>query len=81
MKYGAHVFLFSVLMVFASQLPAQNRKYSVSGSVSDSITGQPLANVNISIVGDSFGGTTNEAGEFSLELTRIPSILYFSYVG
>jgi len=73
--------LLLVLLAIHSTLPAQNRKYPVSGSVADAVTGQPMSNVNISIVGTSRGGTTNQAGEFSLNLARIPSILYFSHVG
>ncbi|MDD4646067.1 MAG: carboxypeptidase-like regulatory domain-containing protein [Bacteroidales bacterium] len=69
------------LVVVGNTLPAQSQKYSVSGVVIDSVTGQPMANVNISVVGTTGGGITNQAGEFSLRLVRIPSILYFSHVG
>jgi hypothetical protein len=54
---------------------------TVSGTVTDATTGQPLADVNISVAGTSSGGTTNQAGEFSLNLNRIPAVLYFSHVG
>lgn len=70
---------FLLIPSFHSQ--AQNKKLTVTGSVVDAATLQPLANVNISIIGTSAGGTTNEKGEFSLTLLRVPSILYFSYVG
>jgi hypothetical protein len=73
--------LLLIFLAFNATLPAQNRKYPVSGSVADAVTGQSMPNVNISIVGTSRGGTTNQAGEFSLSLVRIPSVLYFSYVG
>jgi hypothetical protein len=69
------------LLTGTFQSSAQDRKYTVSGSVADALTKLPLPNVNISIVGTSGGGTTNENGEFSLILSRTPSILYFSYVG
>ena len=69
------------LLTGSLQSPAQNKKIQVTGSVVDATTMMPLPDVNISIVGASGGGTTNQAGEFSLNLTRIPSILYFSYVG
>ena len=62
-------------------LSAQNQKIIVSGTVADTVTGQLLADVNISIVGTSVGGTTNQTGEFSLILDRIPAVLYFSHVG
>jgi len=54
---------------------------SVSGTVTDAVTGQPLTDVNISIAGTSSGGTTNQAGEFALKLNRLPAVLYFSHVG
>ncbi|MFA5817148.1 MAG: carboxypeptidase-like regulatory domain-containing protein, partial [Bacteroidales bacterium] len=69
------------LLTGSLQSPAQNKKIQVTGSVVDATTMMPLPDVNISIVGTSGGGTTNQAGEFSLNLTRIPSILYFNYVG
>ncbi len=76
----AVISLFFLLAGFL-QSPAQNQKFTVSGSVSDAVSKQPLPNVNISVVGTSGGGTTNAAGEFSLILTRIPSVLYFSFLG
>ena len=75
------VIVICLISVIGISLPAQNRKYPVSGVVVDSLTGQPMANVNISIAGASGGGITNESGQFRLELTRIPAVLYFSHVG
>jgi hypothetical protein len=74
---------FTILLLSAvcTALPAQNRKYPVSGVVVDSLTGKPMANVNISIAGALGGGITDEAGLFRLELTRIPVVLYFSHLG
>ncbi len=62
-------------------LPAQNRKIPVAGTVIDATSGQPLPGVNISVLGTSSGGITDETGKFTLSLTRIPAILYFSHVG
>ena len=75
------VFAICLLATLCTTLPAQNRKNPVSGVVVDSLTGQPMANVNVSITSTSGGGITNENGRFSLELPRIPAVLYFSYVG
>ena len=69
------------LLTFSLVLSAQNQKITVSGTVADSVTGLTLPNVNISIVGTPAGGTTNQSGEFSLVLNRIPAVLYFSHVG
>lgn len=65
--------------VIHSSLQAQTG--TVSGTVTDAVTGQPMADVNISISGTSRGGTTNQAGEFTLYLKRLPAVLYFSHVG
>jgi hypothetical protein len=70
-----------VLLALHSSLSAQTRRYLVSGSVADAATSQPMPDVNITVVGAYGGGTTNQTGQFSLSLARIPSILYFSYVG
>jgi hypothetical protein len=76
-------FLLSTLVLISTVyfLPAQNQKITVAGTVADAMTGQPLSDVNISIVGTSRGGTTNQAGEFALSLNRIPAVLYFSHMG
>ena len=75
------VFAILLLCAVCTALPAQNRKYPVSGVVIDSLTGKPMANVNISIAGTTGGGITNESGEFHLDLPRIPAVLWFSHVG
>jgi len=81
---GKRILKTGLLLIFlslASVAPAQTRKYLVSGSVADAATGQPLPDVNIAVVGANGGGTTNQTGQFSFSLARIPSILYFSHVG
>jgi hypothetical protein len=46
----------------------------VKGRVTDTKTGQPLSAVSISVVGGktSAGVTTDEAGNFSIKLSRSP---------
>lgn len=56
-------------------LSAQNQKSTVNGTVADAATGQLLADVNISIVGTSVGGTTNQSGEFSLARNTSTSVM------
>lgn len=78
-----YIRIFSVLLLVAafSSLPAQNRRYPVSGIVVDSLTGKPMSDVKISVVGAPGNWTTNTAGEFTVPLIRMPSVLYFSHVG
>ncbi|MBZ4190346.1 TonB-dependent receptor [Niabella beijingensis] len=51
----------------------------ISGTVQDR-TGSPLSNVSVSIRGSQTGTTTNNKGEFRLQVSRYDS-LDFSYVG
>jgi hypothetical protein len=71
------VFLFAGFV----DSPAQNKASAVSGTVVDGATQKPLPNVNISIVGSTGGGTTNQDGQFSITVGRFPAVLYFSYIG
>jgi outer membrane receptor protein involved in Fe transport len=73
-------FLFSMicLMVFA----AQAQTIVVSGVVSDRLTKQPIAGVNVSIKGRAAGTSTGQNGTFRVNSTSTESItLVFSYVG
>ena len=74
-------FITCLLVTICLTLPAQNRRFVISGIVTDSVTGKPLGDVNISLIGMSGKGITNQAGEFYLEIHTLPSVLYFSYVG
>ena len=56
------------------------QKYTVKGSVSDANTRDPLADVNISIVGESGGGITNSQGNFQIKVENLPALLYFSHM-
>ncbi len=75
------VFSVCLLLAVCTALPAQNRKYQISGVVVDSLTGKPMNEVNITVVGIPGNWMTNQAGEFIVQVQRLPSVLYFSYVG
>ena len=57
------MFYLLLLAVISSNLLG----LSVSGTVLDSDTNEPLGNVNISIIGTDSGTTTNNLGEFKLD--------------
>ena len=57
------MFYLFLLAVISSNLLG----LSVSGTVLDSDTNEPLGNVNISIIGTDSGTTTNYLGEFKLD--------------
>lgn len=55
---------------------------TVSGTVTDVETGEPLPGVNISLAEDPSQGTsTNADGEYSLQIPSSDAVLVFSYVG
>lgn len=75
------IITFSLLLACSLPSSGQNKKFPVTGTVVDAVTLQPLSDVNISIVGSYRGGTTNQAGEFTVTVMQFPAILYFSHVG
>lgn len=71
--------LAAFLMVFAVfQLQAQDR--TVSGTVTDAMTGEALPGTSVMIKGTSQGTTTSLDGEFKLEVSA-DDILVFSFIG
>ena len=55
---------------------------SITGTVSDSNTGDPLPGVNIRVVGTSIGNSTDFDGNFSLNVNEeVPFSLEFTFVG
>lgn len=77
----APAFLFASLVLFASNVQAQNRG-TVQGTVSDADTGERLPGANVGIVGSLVGTTTDVDGRYSFEV--VPSGTYtvrVSFVG
>jgi outer membrane receptor protein involved in Fe transport len=54
---------------------------TISGSVRNNITRDPVPSVSIVVKGSSSGTFTNENGAFKLAVDKIPSVLVFSSVG
>lgn len=72
--------LFAVLL-FVLLGATLHGQYSVSGVVSDSKTGEPLAFVNIQINNSSRGGSTDIDGKFNFSSNQPINFLRLSYVG
>lgn len=70
-----------LLLTFAIcvQVVAQNR--TVSGSVTDANTGEPLVGVNVVIDGTVKGTVTDFDGNFTLIMPGTNNVLRFTYVG
>lgn len=68
------------LLIWANCLP-QEIGFFASGYVYDSITKNPMVNVNISIAGSTRGVTTNSDGYFEIKIQTRRAVLYLSYMG
>jgi TonB-linked SusC/RagA family outer membrane protein len=68
--------LFNINKANANQLPQK----IISGKVTDSATGQPLALVSISVKGKKIETTTNQQGSYSIN-AEDDDVLVFSYIG
>ncbi|MCD6345986.1 MAG: carboxypeptidase-like regulatory domain-containing protein, partial [Bacteroidales bacterium] len=77
MKYRFLTLLFALFL--ATNAWAQNNV--IRGNVTDSETKEPIANVNITVVGQSLGCSTDSLGVFKLEVKSLPALLYFSHLG
>jgi TonB-linked SusC/RagA family outer membrane protein len=64
-----------------SSLDSETTFGLVSGIVTDKQTGQAMIGVNIAIKGTSQGTTTNNKGEYSLNVIDEDAILVFSFIG
>jgi len=69
----------ALLLLGVGVAHAQDR--SVSGTVTDAETGEPLPGVNVTAVGTTVGTTTNTSGEYSLNVPPEADSLAFSFVG
>ena len=75
-RAGALAFL---LMVFAMHVFAQSR--TVTGKVTDSKDGSPIANASVTIKGTNLGTTTDANGSFRLAVPDNNAVLVISSVG
>lgn len=71
--------IFLLLLVFGMGSQAYGQE--VSGTVTDSETGEALTGVNIRVEGANTGTATNREGEYSLSVPSLQDTLVFSYVG
>ena len=74
------IILFCILIYISFQLTIA-QSYRVSGTVTESATGQPLPGVTIQVKGTLIGTATNKEGTYSLDLPDQNAILVFSSVG
>lgn len=70
-----------VLVIKKKHVELNIRQETVSGTVIDSQTGDPLIGVNILIAGTSRGGITKADGYYSLTVPSLQDTLRFSFIG
>jgi hypothetical protein len=74
-------YALSMLLCLPSVLQAQNR-YTISGTVKDTLTGESLIGASAKITGSSKGGAiTNAYGFYALTVSEGENTITFSYVG
>jgi len=81
MHQSLRMMLLTLLIGFAATLQAQTDYFTLTGTVVDSDTGQPMPAVNIAVTGQNTSIVTNADGHFILKTYQIPHELRFSHVG
>lgn len=80
--YGGSIFVASDSQAYTNPVNETALNTTVSGTVYDADTGDPLAGVNITVEGRVIGTSTNNAGEFSLTINDDPPVtLNISIIG
>ena len=77
MKKKTNLLLLFCALFFSMNLQAQN---SLNGKVTDDVTSDPIAGVNVVIKGTSSGTASDFNGDFSVNVKE-GDVLVFSYVG
>ena len=71
--------LFLILFTFV--IIAEAQQFSVSGSVSDNVSNEPLYFANIRVLNSSLGTSSNRNGDYELKLKKGAYRLTVSYIG
>lgn len=69
-----------LLLVFICTMPIMGQS-SVTGTVIDATDRQPLPGVNIIVQGTQIGTSSNQNGEYTLNVPSLSDTLVFSYLG
>ena len=72
------VFEGNIVVITDKSLLQQSK---ITGKVTDAITGEPLAGVNVVVQGTTIGVTTDTNGAYSIEVPNENAVLAFSFIG
>jgi outer membrane receptor protein involved in Fe transport len=73
--------LASLLMAVLFSVAALAQTVTVSGSVRNSSSKEIVPSVSVIVKGTNVGTYTNQNGEFSLKISKLPAVLVFSSIG
>lgn len=73
--------LLVLILVFGCTFVGVAQNKTVTGTVTDAQTGDPLVGVNILVKGTSIGTTTDKNGAYNLTVPSLQDTLRFSYIG
>ena len=73
-------FLISVFLLQVGPLAAQQEK-TITGTITDSKTREPIPGAVVAVRGTSVGVATNIKGEFSIKVKKLPTTLVVSILG
>ncbi len=74
-------FIIACFIFISTAIYGQNRNETITGSVTDATTGEPLPGATINIKGTTVGTITGLDGEYSLQVPDNNSILIFRFIG
>ncbi|SMO54972.1 TonB-linked outer membrane protein, SusC/RagA family [Fodinibius sediminis] len=80
MKWLISLGVFVAALLLSGTAAAQDAS-TVSGTVTDQATGQPLPGVNISVQGTTTGTTTDAEGTYELRVPSLQDTLRFTFIG
>lgn len=81
MLYSKHFFVTSTALFILLVFPFLTNAQSIQGYTKDAQTGEILTGVNVFIDGTTIGTTSDASGFYNLEITKLPLVLTFSYIG
>lgn len=79
MVYKNYLVSFILILLIAGNANAQN--LTVSGTITEIKTGDPLPGVNVTLQGTTVGTVTNLEGKYTIEVPNANAVLIFSFVG
>ena len=73
--------LFLILLACPFNARSSPQEQTITGTVTDAITGEPLPGVNVIIEGTVTGTSTDLKGKYSINRPAEGSVLSFSFIG